>query len=151
MSQANIVPANIDASAPSILYTGRIIGDSIMDKIGVAAMTPAIANANVPIDRIPSSNCSPYPSLFPRSRSIAPRIIKHIMIRIITELTEILCIHSSTLLMKISTSIIPPDNLKSPFTYMIFQEYPEHRQQSATLDICPYHQYLYYLQSYLQS
>ena len=128
MSQANIVPANIDASAPSILYTGRITGDSITDRTGVAAMTPAIANANVPIDRIPSSNCSPYPSLFPRNRSIAPRIIKHIMIRIITELTEILFIHSSMLLMKTSTSIILPVNLKSPFTYMIFQEYPAHQQ-----------------------
>ena len=65
ISFAKIVVANIDGSAPSILYKGTTIGLNKFAKMGAKVMIPTIDNASEPIAMIPSSNCSPNPNFPP--------------------------------------------------------------------------------------
>ena len=59
ISVANKVVANIEGSAPNILYIGVTTGFNTSPKTGANAIIPTIAKAKDPIAIIPSSNFSP--------------------------------------------------------------------------------------------
>ena len=55
ISQAKIVPANIAGSAPKNRYTGTTTGFNRFASTGAKLIMPSIANAKVPMARMPSS------------------------------------------------------------------------------------------------